>query len=298
MIFAWSKILVRVYQRYDITRVNREQYQKKKSEILKQNDIVQRRTWCLTCRRKEETCLCHALVPFKSDTIISLLMHPKEAKKQRLGTGYLTHAILKNSRIFSDVNLDENQEFQRFLEEPDKVHLLLYPAEDAWSIDTPFDNDFQGTEGKTIVLHLLDATWPCAKKMMRLSSTLQRMKKVSFSKNYESRFLIKHQPHEACLSTIETVYHCLEGLKAKGLEPTLSKKHQNLLDTLDELVAFQLKCELDPNIPSTRGHKPKGGERLEKGQLKKARIRPKKNRLFYWDVERSPVGHSDKKQDN
>ncbi len=228
-------------------------------------------------------------------------MHPKEAKKQRLGTGYLTHGILENSRIFSDVNLDDNRAFQRFLEESDKHHLLLYPAEDAWSIDSPLEEDdatidketLDSLKGKTIVLHLLDATWPCAKKMMRVSQTLQQMKKVSFSRNYESRFLIKHQPHEACLSTIETVYHCLQALKEKGLEPHIENKHHNLLDTLDELVAFQLKCELDPNIPSTRGHKPKGGDRLEKGSLKKARIRPKKNRLFYWDVERSPVGRKE-----
>lgn len=223
-------------------------------------------------------------------------MHPKEAKKQRLGTGYLTHGVLENSRIFSDVNLDENIAFQRFLEESDKLHLLLYPAEDAWSIDSPTSSFLEENdkEEKTIVLHLLDATWPCAKKMMRVSQTLQQMKKVSFNKNYESRFLIKHQPHEACLSTIETVYHCLQGLKEKGLEPDIGNKHQNLLDTLDELVAFQLKCELDPNIPSSRGHKPKGDDKKEKGSLKKARIRPKKNRLFYWDVERSPVGRKDK----
>lgn len=213
-----------------------------------------------------------------------------------MGTGHLTHAILKNSRIFSDVNLDENKEFLRFLDEPNTLHLLLYPAEDALSIDT--DQKLQEhfpdeNNAPKIVLHLLDATWPCAKKMMRLSKTLQRMKKVSFSKNYKSRFLIKHQPHEACLSTIETVYHCLQGLKEKGLEPQIETKHQNLLDTLDELVAFQLKCELDPNIPSNRGHKPKGKERIDKGSLTKPRIRPKKNRLFYWDVERSPIGHSD-----
>lgn len=235
-------------------------------------------------------------------------MHPKEAKKQRLGTGYLTHGILENSHIFSDVNLDDNKAFQRFLEEPDKLHFLLYPAEDAWFIDSPpkendvngdanrDNDDLESFKNKTIVLHLLDATWPCAKKMMRVSHTLQQMKKVSFRRNYESRFLIKHQPHEACLSTIETVYHCLQGLKEKGLEPHIENKHHNLLDTLDELVAFQLKCELDPNIPSTRGHKPKGGDRLEKGSLKKARIRPKKNRLFYWDVERSPVGRKETKE--
>lgn len=220
-------------------------------------------------------------------------MHPKEAKKQRLGTGHLSHAILENSRVFSDVNLDNNSEFQKFLQEPDTIHLLLYPAIDAWPIDGEVEFPYTKTSNvnKKIVLHLIDATWPCAKKMMRLSKCLQEMPKVSFQKKYRSRFLIKHQPHEACLSTIETVYYCLDSLKSHGFERNLENKHQNLLDALDALVSFQVQCENDPDLPSTRGHKPKS-----KKNLKEARIRPKKNRLFYWDIDRSPVGHGDKKE--
>jgi DTW domain-containing protein YfiP len=272
--------------------VDREQYQKNKRQQQHQFESETRRRWCLTCRRKMETCLCHALKPFESTTIISLLMHPKEAKKQRLGTGHLSHAILKNSRTFSEVNLDEDREFQKFLKEPDLFHMLLYPATDAWPIDGNIFSDRTQEnlvspvpKGKKLVLHVLDATWPCAKKMMRVSQILKDMPKVSFCQNYRSRFLIKHQPHEACLSTIETLYYCLESLKGQGLEPQLQEKHQNLLNTLDALVQFQVKCEHDPDIPSSRGRKPQG-----KGHLKEARIRAKKNRLFYWDIKRSPVG--------
>ncbi len=295
-----SKVLVRVCRNYDITEVDREQYQKNKRQQELQFENEVRRQWCMTCRRKKETCLCHRLKPFTSNTVISLLMHPKEAKKQRLGTGHLSHAILENSRLFSEVNLDQDREFQKFLRGPDFFHMLLYPAEDAWPIDSSLAPQEKGhiptppiPRGKTLVLHVLDATWPCAKKMMRVSQCLKELPKVSFQQSYRSRFLIKHQPHEACLSTIETLYYCLEALKKYGLEPELEEKHQNLLDTLDALVKFQVKCENDPNIPSTRGRKPKS-----KKHLKEARIRPKKNRLFYWDIDRSPVGRGPSTEKN
>lgn len=215
-------------------------------------------------------------------------MHPKEAKKQRIGTGYLTKACLPNARLFSDVNLDENRAFREFLEDDRFNHVLLYPDSQAWPIDGPESAQEYGRPNKILVLHLLDATWPCAKKMMRLSKLLQQMPRATFTQNYHSRFVIKHQPHSACLSTIETVFYCLEGLKKQGREPNLKDEPQYLLQALDALVGFQLKCEHDPNIPSNRGRKPKIAS--DKIVLKKSRIRPKKNRLFYWDVERSPIG--------
>jgi DTW domain-containing protein YfiP len=221
-------------------------------------------------------------------------MHPKEAKKQRIGTGYLTKACLTNARVYSDVNLDENNAFREFINDDSYNHILLYPDSQAWPIDYEEDHIKlkdkpswypRAGQEKQLVLHLIDATWPCAKKMMRLSKTLQTLPRATFINEYRSKFVIKHQPHAACLSTIETTYYCLEGLKAKGLEPDLKGETSFLLDALKALVDFQLKCEHDPNIPSNRGTKPR-----TKTLLKSSRIRPKKNRLFYWDVERSPVG--------
>lgn len=221
-------------------------------------------------------------------------MHPKEAKKQRIGTGYLTKATVKNSYIFSDVNLDENSEFLAFLHDPHYQHVLLYPANNPDFIDegrmpaswiAPLKE-----QKKILVLHILDATWPCAKKMMRLSNCLQNLPKVSFKNSYRSRFIIKHQPHSDCLSTIETVYHCFNGLEKMGHEE-IGGKQDNLLKALDALVSFQIKCELDPEVPSNRGKKPKTPKNYDF-----SRIREKKNRLFYWDTEISPTGTKNNKE--
>jgi hypothetical protein len=74
-----------------------------------------------------------------------------------------------------------------------------------------------------------------------------------------------------------------------GLEKDLSEEHSNLIEMLEALVQFQLNCENDPNIPSSRGRRPK-----EKKDLTHSRVREKKNRLFYWDLQKSEVGHSEK----
>lgn len=222
-----------------------------------------------------------------------LLMHPKEGKKQRIGTGRLTKAVLENSHLFIDENMDENSGLANLLSDPTRHNVLLYPSRDPEYIDAPtLPQSWERPlleEKKILTFHILDATWPCAKKMMRLSKRLRSMPKVSFQGEYRSKFVIKHQPHEACLSTIETAYVCYEGLKKMGLEKDLSEEHSNLIEMLEALVQFQLNCENDPNIPSSRGRRPK-----EKKDLTHSRVREKKNRLFYWDLQKSEVGHSEK----
>ncbi|MCR9205221.1 MAG: DTW domain-containing protein, partial [Halobacteriovoraceae bacterium] len=187
--------------------------------------------------------------------------------------------------------------FLDHLEDPERYHVLLYPAENPEFIDQQnIPNSWKPPleeNNKILTLHLIDATWPMAKKMMRVSKKLQEMPKVSFQKAYQSKFIIKHQPHECCLSTIETAFYCLEGLKDMGLENHLNREHDNLYEILDTLVRFQLKCEHDPNIKSSRGRKPfeKDPKKVTTSKnLEYSRIREKKNRLFYWDVDRSPVG--------
>lgn len=253
-----------------------------------------RREYCLVCWRSTTLCICDVIKPFATQCEVALLMHPMEAKRQRLGTGRLTKAAIEGTRLFYDVNLDEDGGFIAYLEDPRYHHVLLYPAENPEYIDQEsIPNSWHAPlikEGKILCLHFIDATWPMAKKMMRLSKRLQEMPKVSFKNLNQSRFIIKHQPHKACLSTIETTYHCLKGLKSMGLEPNLKNEHENLLQILDTLVSFQLKCEHDPNIKSTRGTKPRGIKAHEKEKLEFSRIREKKNRLFYWDVQKSEVG--------
>jgi len=216
-------------------------------------------------------------------------MHPKEAKKQRLGTGRMTHAAMTNSQIITDVNLDHNSKMQKLIEDPNRYIMLMYPAPDAVAIDKYEEIPRQLTipllqEKKSLTILLLDATWPCAKKMMKLSTCLHNLPKVSFSQTYKGRFLIKHQPDENCLSTLETIYYGLQGLKKMGFEDKLEHcPEDNLFELMDKMIEFQIKCASDPSIPSTRGRK-------SKTRPTEVRVRAKRHRLFYYDLEKSPIG--------
>ena len=67
---------------------------------------------CLECFRPTKSCLCDDIQSFDTVTQIVILMHPKEAKKVKMGTGRLTHLYLNNSeiRIGSDFTDDERLE--------------------------------------------------------------------------------------------------------------------------------------------------------------------------------------------
>ena len=52
-------------------------------------DIVTSRESCLRCRRPKAACLCPTLPPMETASRVVLLMHPKEYKRQKTGTGRL-----------------------------------------------------------------------------------------------------------------------------------------------------------------------------------------------------------------
>jgi DTW domain-containing protein YfiP len=271
-----------------------EQYiaQKRALQVSKEAEERTHRTTCYSCWKKISQCLCSSIIPFSTRTEIVLLMHPKEARKQKLGTGRMTLATLKNSRMYCAVNFDEHSEFQSLLKDPLRHVVLVYPSLDAQSLDGNLPKEWNQKmikEDKILTLLLIDATWPCAKKMMKLSSSLHDLPMASFQKEYAGKFIIKHQPDNLCLSTLETVVHALNGLKSMGLEKTNSPI-ERLWDPFNEMLQFQVKCAEDPSIPSNRGRKSRPEDRPEN-----TRVREKKNRLFYWDLEKSQIGDSHKK---
>jgi DTW domain-containing protein len=226
------------------------QREKEKEESLHRN-------YCLQCLRSKNACLCSHLKPFETKFEIVILMHPKEAKKQTVGTGRYTHLSLKNSRIIVGENFDEDKEVQSLLRDETFFPFLLYPGEKALNIskDKLSPETYQG---KRPLIFIIDGTWPCAKSMMRDTKSLHHIPRISFDNSIESRFVIKHQPAKYCLSTIESVYIVLSELEKQGLEVTNGKK-EGLIHMLDQIVKFQIQCAEDPNKSSyrkrTKGYK-------------------------------------------
>lgn len=93
-------------------------------------------------------------------------------------------------------------------------------------------------------IFILDGTWPCARKMLKLSTNLQQLKRVSFDNNIKSKFIIKQQPAALCLSTIESVYTVINLLKKADLEKCDTK---NFLLPFEKMIDHQLEYALNPN---------------------------------------------------
>ena len=93
-------------------------------------------------------------------------------------------------------------------------------------------------------LFLLDGTWPCVRKMLKLSKNLQKLKRVSFDNKIKSKFIIKQQPESLCLSTIESVYTVLNLLKEGDLEQCETK---GFLIPFEKMIEHQLEYILNPN---------------------------------------------------
>jgi DTW domain-containing protein len=176
-------------------------------------------------------------------TLFVFLMHPKEFKQEKAGTGRLTHLCLSHSQIHMGIGFDENQEVQALINDPDNLPMLVYPSIGARNLSS---GDIQKSDlgNRRLVVFLLDATWALAKKMLRLSPSIQRIPRVMFTPSAPSRFIIKQQPVEGCLSTLEATHELLLALQRSGLDDY--PLPEQLLGLFSRMQDYQLSCARDP----------------------------------------------------
>ena len=203
---------------------------------------------CYKCMRPEENCYCRFIVPVETDIMFVFLMHPKEAKKQRTGTGRLASLSLPGSKIIVDIDFTHNEELNAILKNPDYFPLILYPSDAALYADGSenFYNEkiTKIPEGKKPVLILIDSTWFFAKKILRLSKNLEAIQKLSFKGMYKSQYEFKKQPGDFCLSTIETCYYVIKEFQNAGIVKSICDP-EPLMDVFKKMVKFQIQSEID-----------------------------------------------------
>lgn len=230
-------------------------------------ESFEREQFCFKCVRILKNCLCSHIHPFETKMHFVLLMHPMEAKKEKMGTGRISHLSLINSQIITGVDFSEDPEVNGLIQDKNNYCMILYPGDKAINITTDDVSSLNNTE-KKLVVFVVDGTWPCAKKMMRLSKNLKILPRLSFSATHKSIFEIKEQPADFCLSTLESLHFFIHECNRRGLEETFKTEDQ-MITVFKEMINFQIKCSLDPELSSyTKG---------ELGYSKKEdRIRPKK----------------------
>tara|TARA_B100000809_G_scaffold3324_1_gene3646 strand:+ start:8351 stop:8956 length:606 start_codon:yes stop_codon:yes gene_type:complete len=174
-------------------------------------------------------------------------MHPKEYKKEKNGTGHMTKLQLENSEIIVGVDFTNNKRVNEILE--NSASFLLYPGKESFNLSTRKSEAINSFLENNPHIFILDGTWPCARKMLKLSKNLQQLKRVSFDNKIKSKFIIKQQPDPLCLSTIESVYTVLNLLKEGDLEQCETK---DFLIPFEKMIESQVEYILNPSINSYR----------------------------------------------
>lgn len=209
---------------------------------------------CYRCFWPKALCWCPTLRAMPTRTRFVFLMHPKEFKQEKANTGRLTRLCLENSELIMGLGFDSDPTVQALIADPSNFPVLLYPGHEALNLSTAsvgnVDAFRERLGARQLVVFLLDATWAGARKMLRLSPNLQRLPRVMFTPTAPSRYVIKQQPQEGCLSTLEATHELLLALERSGLDAYPDQAQ--LLDVFARMQDYQLKCAADPERPGYR----------------------------------------------
>ncbi len=206
---------------------------------MNQKNISQqklKRTVCYDCYRPSSSCMCQYITPIKTKTRFVILMHPKEFRHTKNGTGHFTNLSLTNCELHVGIDFSNHKKINEILNNPNNKCYVIYPSENSIILNK---NSIKQNH-KNTVLFLIDATWPCSRTMLAKSKNLDNLEKVSFTHTKTSVFKFKKQPKEYCLSTIESTLCLLELLNKNGDEELEAKALNNFLLPFEKMVEFQL----------------------------------------------------------
>jgi len=193
---------------------------------------------CYRCYRPKSSCMCSYVYEIQTNTKFVVLMHPKEFKKTKNGTGHFTHLSLPNSSLYIGIDFTNHKEINEIISTYESF--VLYPSKDAINISKI--NPYKLDNSKKMAIFLIDSTWACSTKMLKESKNLQNLQHISFSNTKLSEFKIKEQPAEYCLSTIESTLTVLELLDKWQIENLKSDDISKFLNPFHKMVEYQLEC--------------------------------------------------------
>lgn len=255
--------------------MDKTEYLRKRREQEAAQVAYKREHTCYRCHWIEENCLCRLIKPFETETRFILLMHPMEAKKEKLGTGRVCRATLLNSKIIVGIDFTRHEEVNALIRDPQNHCMVLYPGEKSLNLSTDDVSSLVETKksGRRLIVFLIDGTWPCAKKMMSLSLNIRGLPRISFTATHESIFEIKEQPAAYCLSTLESIHVFLGEADRRGVESLPERPQDNLITVFKAMIDFMLQCALDPSKSNYRGVKTGYTKREDRRKRKKWAMR-------------------------
>jgi len=187
---------------------------------------------CYKCFYSKKTCRCKDIIAIETNIKFVILIHPKEALKQKTGTGRLTHLFLNNSELITGIDFSTSNRVNELIKDPAFFSTLLYPSNKALFIENNTLNE------RKLLIFILDGTWCNVKVMLRESNNLNKLPFISFNSKYISKYKFKKQPKRFCLSTIESAYYILQYLKKNNIA-NHNAKYENMMTFFSKIVQNQ-----------------------------------------------------------
>ena len=194
------------------------------------------RAVCYACYRPESSCMCKHIETIETKTRFIILMHTKEFKRTKNGTGHFTHLSLPNSEIHIGVDFSEHPSINAIIDDPKNACYVMYPHETSINLN----ERSIGEDTKNRVVFLIDSTWPCSRAILTASPNIDALQKVSFTHTEVSGFTFKQQPKEYCLSTMESTLCVLKLLNEHHVEEIAPQKLEGFLKPFEKMVEYQL----------------------------------------------------------
>ncbi|XP_049791709.1 tRNA-uridine aminocarboxypropyltransferase 2 isoform X1 [Schistocerca nitens] len=179
-------------------------------------DPPRKREICPSCRRPAVVCWCPYLpkTPLDIQCRLILLQHPAE-EKRCLRTAPMLSLGLSPGKclIFKGKKFPLNKHIglEEILKSPDA--LLLYPSKDAVEI---FRLPSVSERKSPYDLIVIDGTWPQAKAIFHATPLLHNIRQVKLVHGLISEYVIRSQPTDGCLSTLEAAAQALSHLEDRA----------------------------------------------------------------------------------
>jgi DTW domain-containing protein YfiP len=169
--------------------------------------VASARPLCRGCGRAMVTCFCDRITVLPTRTRILLLQHPRE-KRVAVGTARMAQLALPNSRLRVGLDFAEDEEIRTILARPSAAY-VLFPGPGALPVE-------QLPRDQAVTLIVFDGTWWQARKLLRLNPAIAGLPRVAFRPSQPSAYVIRREPADFCVSTIEALAEVLTVLEPEG----------------------------------------------------------------------------------
>ncbi|NRA60992.1 MAG: DTW domain-containing protein [Psychrobium sp.] len=197
---------------------------------------MSKREQCTRCLRAKTACLCHTITPLNSQLSLIILQHPSEVKHAK-GTAKIVELSLSSCKIIVGEDFSDNADFNEILNASDKNTWLLYPANDAISVNElkqQLSVQTQQANLADVQVIVLDGSWKKAYKMYCLNPRLAALPCIGLDVSNESNYRIRKSSRSDSLSTLEACHALLTQFEGNQFD--------TLLDSFNYMVDFQLKA--------------------------------------------------------